>query len=105
MWPNPVAYGERVLVQTPTRNFTALDTAELLELSNCSTQTSIYNSTKNLAKPLIPPRVNLVCVYGEKVPTPIQYQFGTNSLPALPKRVIQGSGDGEQDNITNSWCW
>ncbi len=104
LWAHPIAYKDRIIVQTPSKNYTTSDTYDLLLQSNCSIQAQIFLKTQSLGRPLLAPKANFVCVYGEGLPSPVRYVFANDSLPQMPSKVVEGSGDGQQDLVTNSWC-
>lgn len=58
---------------------------------------------KNITLPSISPGVPVTCVYGTGVPTPVQYTFARGLNGESPS-IRYGSGDGQQDDTTNTVC-
>lgn len=94
LFPRPPAFGmDKVLIETPDKNYTLNNLDELFEEANLLDQREMWHDTRNITMNLRAPNVELWCLYGTKVDTPTKViykdKFSTNKY-----EEIQGDGDG-----------
>ena len=106
--PQVATYGEKTLVEfeqdgtAPARAYTGSQLAEIFAAFGAGdTVGAVWRRVRDLTLASAGPSVPTTCLYGTGLPTPIGYRF--------PRRVAQptaifGSGDGQQDDVTNSAC-
>lgn len=109
--PSAALYGERILVtlagqpqlQQPERRFAAANLSSLFRAFGAASLRAQYEHVANLTAPVVDPGVRVACLWGTGLPTPVHYYFapGNTSTPAV---VTLASGDGQQDDATNSLC-
>jgi lysophospholipase-3 len=101
--PEPMIYGsERIIVQTPSKNYTSYDMLDLLHDVNAIELSQIYLQSSSILGTLPAPNVNTYCFYGVNISTPIGYRSKSDHFDNL--ETIHGGGDGEQDDTTNMSC-
>jgi hypothetical protein len=98
-------YRDRVVIETPSRRFTAADMPEVLAIAGATpmlawfNQPELYNATWALQSP----GVDTFCLYGCNVSTLVAYQYEDDHMRSRPHERM-GDGDGGQDLLTNSAC-
>ena len=103
--PEPMIYGpDRILVQTPTKNYTALDMRELLQDMNAEGLARVYPEASSILADLPAPNVDTYCFYGANISTAIGYLSTSNHFDTRELSTVYGWGDGEQDDTTNMSC-
>lgn len=102
LMPYPEFFGDTVLVQTPTKNYTANDYEELLTDLGISQYYDVWNLSYNLANPYQPPGVDTYCLYGYNVTT-VQQETYTNNKFQSPN-LIFGNGDGTVPIQSLTFC-
>ena len=103
--PEPLIYGsERVLVQTPSRNYTSFQMLDLLQAMNATDLARLYPQASALLGSLPPPNVSTYCFFGANISTAVAYRSASDHFDDGQLQTIEGSGDGEQDDTTNMSC-
>ncbi|UJR08314.1 hypothetical protein I4U23_012585 [Adineta vaga] len=103
--PEPMIYGsQRIIVQTPSRNYTSYDIHDLLYNANAKELAEIYSQTSSILGSLPAPNVNTYCFFGTNLSTPIGYRLKSDRFEDGKLETIHGWGDGEQDDTTNMSC-
>jgi pimeloyl-ACP methyl ester carboxylesterase len=108
-------YGNRTLVRVREegrgrpqlyRNYTAADMPSLFRLfgMNNTGGAAIWPAVAGLTAASRAPGVRAYCLYGTGVATPVRYDFSDPGNLSRPTHVEIGSGDGQQDDSTNSAC-
>jgi lysophospholipase-3 len=101
--PNPRVYGgNRTIIYTSSRNYTAHDSLKLLLDLGLKPLANLYPQYSELTGRLDPPNVTTHCFFGSQLPTAAGYIYSTLDKP--PTKTIESSGDGEQDDTTNMSC-
>jgi len=92
--PTPLAYGDRVLVTTPSRNYTANDYEALLRAAGMKygwqRLRDAYRVVGNMEHPGIP----VHSMYGVGVKTPTSYAYDVDSGFDKQPVITNGNGDG-----------
>ncbi|XP_071092371.1 lysosomal phospholipase A and acyltransferase-like isoform X1 [Haliotis cracherodii] len=83
-----------VLVSQPKRNYTVKDYKAFFTDLGIPNAYLMRQDTENLVKDLIPPGVEIHCLHGVKMPTPLQFIFGEGMWPDKQPKVVTGNGDG-----------
>ncbi|CAF1321966.1 unnamed protein product, partial [Adineta steineri] len=103
--PEPMIYGsERIIVKTPSRNYTSYDMFDFLHDINAKELSLIYSQASSILASLPEPNVNTYCFYGVNISTPIGYISKSDRFEDNKLETIHGWGDGEQDDTTNMSC-
>jgi lysophospholipase-3 len=103
--PEPMIYGsKRIIVQTPSKNYTSYDIQQLLLAMNATDLARIYPQTSSILGNLPPPNVTTYCFFGVNISTPIGYISESDHFDSRKLETIHGWGDGEQDDTTNMSC-
>lgn len=103
--PEPYVYGsQRIIIQTPLKNYTSNDILELLNDMNATGLSRIYPQASSILGQLPPPNVNTYCFYGVNISTAIGYRLKSSDFDHTKLETIHGWGDGEQDDTTNMSC-
>ena len=104
LMPRAEAYGDQVLVETPSANYTAGDYQQMFTtFANYPLGWTKYmpTSTINEGNPF--PGVPTHCFYGSDVPTPLTFVYSSNDPTQAPE-VIWGSGDGTANKASLEVC-
>ncbi|XP_067651149.1 lysosomal phospholipase A and acyltransferase-like isoform X2 [Haliotis asinina] len=83
-----------VLVSQPKRNYTVKDYKAFFTDLGIPDAYLMRQDTENLVKDLTPPGVEIHCLHGINMPTPLQFQFGEGMWPDTQPKVVTGNGDG-----------
>ncbi|CAF1448852.1 unnamed protein product [Rotaria sordida] len=103
--PEPMIYGsERIIIKTPTKNYTSYDMLNFLHDLNAKELSLIYPQASSILASLPAPNVNTYCFYGVNISTPIGYISKSDQFISNQLETIYGWGDGEQDDTTNMSC-
>ncbi|XP_063333771.1 group XV phospholipase A2 [Pelmatolapia mariae] len=87
-WPK-----DKVLVQTPTANYTVQDYHRLYSDINFEDGWMMQQDTESLVADFTPPGVPVHCLYGVGIPTPEAFQY-SEKFPDVEPAVLTGEGDG-----------
>ena len=94
--PEPIVYDENIIiVQTPSKNYTAKYMFQLLNDLNAKQLAQVYVESSLIIGSLPSPNVNTYCFFGANISTPIAYSSTTDTFDKL--ETIYGLGDGELD--------
>lgn len=103
--PEPLIYGsQRVLVQTPSRNYTSFEMLDLLQAMNGTDLARVYPQISTILGSLPAPNVRTYCFFGANISTAVAYRSASDQFDDGDLQTIDGSGDGEQDDTTNMSC-
>ncbi|KAJ0029568.1 hypothetical protein NQD34_004565 [Periophthalmus magnuspinnatus] len=98
-WPK-----EHVLVSTPTANYTTQDYERFFTDINFENGWHMWLDTKNLTGDLHPPGVEVWCMYGVGLPTPVTYIYDEGFPNADPVDFVYADGDDTVDSFSTSLC-
>ncbi len=112
--PTSSVFGNKVLVSTPSRKYTANDYEELYEKIGYTNGYRFFqgHGVQSLLPNYPNPNVKTYCYYGVDVPTPIQFIYKKDFSPgvstiSLTPRVVNGDGDGvvniESLTVCHKW--
>ncbi|KAK2918210.1 group XV phospholipase A2 [Channa argus] len=87
-WPK-----DKVLVQTPTTNYTVLDYQRLFSDLGFEDGWLMRQDTEPLVFDLTPPGVAVHCLYGTGTKTPESFRY-SDKFPDVEPEVLYGEGDG-----------
>jgi lysophospholipase III len=103
--PEPTTYGsQRIIVQTPSRNYTSVNMLDLLHDMHANDLAVIYPSSSLILASKPAPNVATYCFSGTNISTAIGYRSKFDQFDGKQLATIYGSGDGEQDDTTNMSC-
>ena len=103
MLPNPQVWGDKVLVTTTTKEYSANQYQEMF------TDIGMEEDYKRLEEVLKingnypAPNVPVYCFYGDGVPTPETFTYGTG-FPGRVTNVTTGNGDGVVNSRSSEVC-
>ncbi len=97
--PTSSVFGNRVLVSTPSRQYTANDYEELFRKIGYTNGYRFFQGVQSLVHNYPNPNVPTYCYYGVDVPTPSKFIYKEDFSPGvstsgLSHRVVNGDGDG-----------
>lgn len=94
LFPRPPAFElDRILVQTPSKNYTLNNLDDLFVEANLTDQKEMWHDTRDIAVNLKAPNVELWCLYGSGVDTPSKIIYD-DAFEKNKYHEIQGDGDG-----------
>jgi lysophospholipase-3 len=86
---------DEVLVSTPKRNYTVNDYKQFFDDVGFPLGYEYRLNTQNLTYDLIPPHVEIHCLYGIGMKTPDSFLYiKQNDFPDVQPNVVYGDGDG-----------
>lgn len=97
-WPK-----DKVLIQTPTTNYTVLDYKRLYSDISFEEGWLMRQDTEPLVADLTPPGVAVHCLYGSGMPTPEAFQY-SDKFPDVDPTVLLGDGDGTVNLLSATQC-
>lgn len=83
---------EKVFVYTPTANYTLRDYHRFFQDIGFEDGWFMRQDTQGLVEALVPPGVELHCLYGTGVPTPNSFYY--ENFPDRDPKICFGDGDG-----------
>ncbi|KAF6288777.1 phospholipase A2 group XV [Rhinolophus ferrumequinum] len=83
---------EKVFVRTPTTNYTLRDYQRFFQDIGFDDGWLMRQDTEGLVEAMVPPGVQLHCLYGTGVPTPDSFYY--ESFPDSDPKIYFGDGDG-----------
>lgn len=101
--PHPKAFGDQIIVRTPSRNYTSADIPHLISVigqssgGNQALAMFRLKSTDLAAIQHAPANVPMLNWYAIGVPTPVSYVYGSDIGPGFgefPKATVNEDGDG-----------
>ncbi|CAJ1057536.1 phosphatidylcholine-sterol acyltransferase [Xyrichtys novacula] len=99
VWPK-----DHVFISTPTFNYTNQDYQRFFTDVNYEDGWYMWEDTKNLTRDLIPPGVEVWCMYGVGFPTPVTYIYDEDFPNVDPVDFIYADGDNTVDSFSMSLC-
>ena len=85
---------EEVLVVSPSKNYTIKDMKQLFADINYTTGYMMWEDTNKLINPLKAPGVELHCLHGINIPTPVQWVYTNETWHEGQPMPVNGDGDG-----------
>ena len=82
------------LVIAPKRNYTVKDYEQFFKDIKFSDGWNMRKDTRHINYDLTPPGVEVHCVHGIKVKTPLQFKYSEKQWPDDQPSVVYGDGDG-----------
>eukprot|EP00746_Dinoflagellata_sp_MGD_P027843 gnl/MRDRNA2_/MRDRNA2_165784_c0_seq1.p1 gnl/MRDRNA2_/MRDRNA2_165784_c0~~gnl/MRDRNA2_/MRDRNA2_165784_c0_seq1.p1 ORF type:complete len:407 (+),score=81.66 gnl/MRDRNA2_/MRDRNA2_165784_c0_seq1:90-1310(+) len=101
--PVPRWFGDQVLVSTPKRNYSAQDYDTFFDDIGFPAGKKLYQRVANLTSAVEAPGVDVVCMYGSGVDTPLLLNYADGNFDNQPK-VINGDGDGTVNAVSLKLC-
>lgn len=98
--PRASVWGDTVLVETPTQNYTANDYQALFTDAGYPQG---FTQLSQIPLDWPAPNVDTYCFYGISVPTPKMFEYG-NGLGAFPTDIVYGDGDGTVNLPSSEVC-
>ncbi|XP_014282231.1 lysosomal phospholipase A and acyltransferase [Halyomorpha halys] len=93
LMPNQFLWGDEVLVSTPDKNYTINNVESFFNDINYPIGWKMFLNEKDFTKKLVPPGVEVHCLYGVGVSTIKQLIYKSNKFPDQPLFVYE-DGDG-----------
>ena len=105
LMPRAEAYGDQVLVQTPTTNYTAKDYQQMFTtFANYSLGWTQYMQTSTINAGYRFPGVPTHCLYGSDTPTPLTFIYSSDDAANTNLTIQYGGGDGVVDKVSLEVC-
>ncbi len=109
--PTSSVFGDKFIVSTPSKNYTANDYEDLFEKIGYTNGYLFFERVQLLLKHYPNPNVRTYCYYGVHVPTPNRLIYNKDFRPGvtigLNPRVVNGDGDGtvhiESLSVCRKW--
>lgn len=101
--PVPRWFGGRVLVSTPSRNYTAGDYDAFFDDVGFPAGKKLMRRVAGLTSEVAAPGVDVVCMYGLGVDTPDHFVYGPGGFDKQPQ-VVNGDGDGTVNDHSLRLC-
>lgn len=98
-WPK-----DHVFISTPTYNYTSQDYERLFRDISYENGWYMWEDTKNLTGDLNPPGVEVWCMYGVGLPTPVTYIYNEEFPNADPIDYIYADGDDTVSSFSMGLC-
>ncbi|KAK2505169.1 hypothetical protein MC885_005813 [Smutsia gigantea] len=96
---------EKVFMRTPTANYTLQDYRQFFQDISFEDGWLMRQDTEELVKPMVPPGVQVHCLYGTDVPTPNYFYY--ENFPDHDPKIYYGNGDGtvniESTLLCHTW--
>lgn len=99
VWPS-----DHVFISTPTFNYTKNDYQQFFKDIDSEDGWYMWEDTKNLTSDLHPPGVEVWCMYGMGLPTPVTNIYNEEFPNGDPVDFIYADGDGTVDTLSMSLC-
>ncbi|XP_037623834.1 phosphatidylcholine-sterol acyltransferase [Sebastes umbrosus] len=105
MLPSEMAWPkDHVFISTPTFNYTTQDYQRLFTDINYEDGWHMWEDTRNLTGDLHPPGVEMWCMYGVGLPTPVTYIYNEAFPNEDPVDFVYADGDDTVDSFSMSLC-
>jgi len=101
--PVPRWFGDRVLVTTPTRNYSAQDYDAFFEDVGFPTGKKLIRRIADVTSAVDAPGVDVVCMYSLGVATPDRYEYDEAGFDKHPQ-TANGDGDGTVNALSLRLC-
>nr|XP_023697419.1 phosphatidylcholine-sterol acyltransferase isoform X1 [Paramormyrops kingsleyae] len=103
--PSEMAWPEdHVFISTPSFNYTIRDYKRFFQDINFEDGWYMWKDTKDLTAGLPPPGVEVYCMYGVGLPTPVTYVYDQQFPDADPVDILYDDGDDTVDSRSMSLC-
>ena len=99
LFARPDVFGDHVVVETPSKQYTANDYHQLFTDSDYPIGWSKYKPTLEINAKLQDPKVPTYCLYGTNLPTPQKLIFDDN-FSTSAYDIVNGDGDGSVNRIS-----
>nr|XP_055049257.1 phosphatidylcholine-sterol acyltransferase [Misgurnus anguillicaudatus] len=99
VWPKDHAF-----ISTPYFNYTNQDYRRFFKDIDFEDGLYMWEDTRNLTAGLPPPGVEVYCIYGVGLPTPVSYVYDEQFPNADPVDIIYDDGDDTVDSRSLSLC-
>ncbi|XP_029991712.1 phosphatidylcholine-sterol acyltransferase [Sphaeramia orbicularis] len=105
MLPSEEAWSkDHVFISTPTFNYTNRDYERFFKDIDFEDGWHMWEDTKNLTGELQPPGVEVWCMYGVGLPTPVTYIYDKGYPNTDPVDFVYADGDDTVDSFSMSLC-
>ena len=109
IFPTATAFGNRVLISTPQKRYTANGYAQLFRDIGYLNGYSIFQRVQSLVGDYPAPNVPTYCYYGTRVQTPVSFHYNRDfyrvrSTVGLTSTVVYGDGDGSVNTESSRIC-
>jgi len=101
--PVPRWFGGQALVTTAGRNYSAQDYGAFFDDIGFPSGKALYRRVEGLTSGVEAPGVDVVCMYGLGVPTPLRFDYGSKGFDEQPS-VFNGDGDGTVNDVSSRLC-
>ncbi|XP_006641384.2 phosphatidylcholine-sterol acyltransferase [Lepisosteus oculatus] len=98
-WPTDHAF-----ISTPSYNYTYRDYQRFFKDIHFEDGWHMWEDTRNLTAWLPPPGVEVYCMYGVGLPTPVTYIYDENFPNADPVDIVYDDGDDTVDSRSMELC-
>uniref|UniRef100_UPI00398EC2AC phosphatidylcholine-sterol acyltransferase n=1 Tax=Pristiophorus japonicus TaxID=55135 RepID=UPI00398EC2AC len=98
-WP-----ADHVFISTPTYNYTHGDYRKFFTDIGYEEGWFKWQHSKGLLSDLPPPRVEMYCMYGAGIPTPVTYIYDEGFPSRQPVEIVYGDGDNTVSMKSLSLC-
>nr|XP_006641384.1 PREDICTED: phosphatidylcholine-sterol acyltransferase-like [Lepisosteus oculatus] len=98
-WPTDHAF-----ISTPSYNYTYRDYQRFFKDIHFDDGWHMWEDTRNLTAWLPPPGVEVYCMYGVGLPTPVTYIYDENFPNADPVDIVYDDGDDTVDSRSMELC-
>ena len=113
IFPKSSVFGNRVLISTPAKDYTANDYEELFRKIGYTNGYRFFQGVQGINPNYPAPNVPTYCFYGDKVSTPLKFTYSKNfddghtSAVGWEPKVTNGDGDGsvnvESARVCHRW--
>ena len=105
LMPRAEAYGDQVLVETPSANYTARDYQQMFTtFANYPLGWTQYMPTSTINAGYRFPGVPTHCLYGSDIPTPLTFIYSSDDAANTTLTVRNGGGDGVVNKVSLEVC-
>ncbi|XP_067853543.1 phosphatidylcholine-sterol acyltransferase [Heptranchias perlo] len=98
-WP-----ADHVFISTPTYNYTYDDYRKFFTDIGYEEGWFKWQRSRGLLSDLSPPGVEMYCMYGARIPTPVTYIYDEGFPSTQPVRIVYGDGDNTVSMKSLSLC-
>ncbi|KAJ3596721.1 hypothetical protein NHX12_003125 [Muraenolepis orangiensis] len=99
VWPK-----DHVLISTPNATYTNQDYEQFFSDMDFEDGWLMWEDTKNLTSGMQPPGVEVWCMYGVGIPTPVSYVYDGGYPDTDPVDYVYADGDDTVDSLSMSQC-
>ena len=102
--PRPAAWGNTVLVSTPSKNYTTNQYKELFTDIGFPEGYTKYIGISDINDGYPAPNVPVYCLYGSGIPTPQSFVYGSTFPWDHPDTILMGEGDDTINLVSARLC-